>query len=294
MVYQISFGRRVFLALNTLLCIGIAVVVLLPMWMIVATSLAPDIQVVKGEFVLWPTSFNLDCYKLVLQSGYMQGFMNSLFVTGVGTLLSMLLTTFTGYALAQPNLIFRKFFWGFVLVTMVFNAGVIPFYVVVRNLGLINTYTALFLPVLIQTYNLILMKNYFLSIPEGLIEAARLDGCSEIGILFRIVLPVSIPILAAITLFYVVFYWNQYLNVVMFINDSAKYTIQVLLRQLVFDNSSIQTGQNRVYTNFKMTVMLMTMLPVLAGLNRGIIKNQLSQKHLDGIFCGIVDKHDDI
>jgi putative aldouronate transport system permease protein len=165
---------------------------------------------------------------------------------------------------------------------MVFNAGVIPFYVVVRNLGMIDSYWALFIPVLIQTYNLILMKNYFLSIPEGLIEAARLDGCSEIGILFRIVLPVSIPILAAITLFYVVFYWNQYLNVVMFINDSAKYTIQVLLRQLVFDNSSIQTGQNRVYTNFKMTVMLMTMLPVL-------VFYPFIQKHfISGIMLGSI------
>jgi putative aldouronate transport system permease protein len=231
--------------------------------MAIATSVAPDNQVVQGNFIIIPKSINWGCYTTVFQSGYMKGFMNSLVVTVAGTILSMLFTLFTGYALAQKDLIGRKFFMAFLFITMVFNAGVIPFYIVVRNLGMIDSYFALFIPVLIHTYYLILMKNYLISIPESLIESARLDGCTELGILFQIVVPISIPIIAALTLFYVVFYWNQYLNVVMFINDSAKYTIQVLLRQLIFDNSSVQTGQNRVYPNFKMAVMVLAMLPVL-------------------------------
>jgi putative aldouronate transport system permease protein len=263
MVYRMSMSRRVFLIFNLVLCFFIALVVLFPLWMALATSVAPDNQVVQGNFILFPKSLNLGCYISIFQSGYMKGFLNSLLVTVSGTILSMLLTLFTGYALAQKDLIGRKFFMAFLFITMVFNAGVIPFYIVVRNLGMIDSYFSLFIPVLIQTYYLILMKNYLISIPESLIESARLDGCSELGILFKIVVPVSIPIIAALTLFYVVWYWNQYLNVIMFINDSAKYTIQVLLRQLIFDSSSIQTGQNRVYPNFKMAVMILAMLPVL-------------------------------
>lgn len=263
MVYRMNASRKVFLICNSMICFFLALVVLFPLWMAVATSIAPDSQVVQGNFILFPKSFSLSCYTTIFQSGYMKGFMNSLIVTVGGTILSMLLTLFTGYALAQKDLIGRKFFMAFLFITMVFNAGVIPFYIVVRNLGMIDSYFSLFIPVLIQTYYLILMKNYLISIPESLIESARLDGCSELGILFRIVVPVSIPIIAALTLFYVVFYWNQYLNVVMFINDSAKYTIQVLLRQLIFDSSSVQTGQNRVYPNFKMAVMVLAMLPVL-------------------------------
>ncbi len=263
MVYRMNVSRRVFLICNSIICFFVALAVLFPLWMALATSIAPDSQVVQGNFILFPKSFSLSCYTTIFQSGYMKGFMNSLIVTVAGTILSMLLTLFTGYALAQKDLIGRKFFMAFLFITMVFNAGVIPFYIVVRNLGMIDSYFSLFIPVLIQTYYLILMKNYLISIPESLIESARLDGCSELGILFRIVVPVSIPIIAALTLFYVVFYWNQYLNVVMFINDSAKYTIQVLLRQLIFDSSSVQTGQNRVYPNFKMAVMVLAMLPVL-------------------------------
>jgi putative aldouronate transport system permease protein len=275
-------GRKIFMAFNVFLCACIALSIIFPLWMIIATSFALDAQVVRGEFVLWPKTFSLNCYSLIIRSGYVQGFLNSVYVAVVGTILSLLLTLFTGYVLAQKNLVGRKFFMGFVFVTMVFNAGIIPFYIVVKNLGLINTYASLFIPVLIQTYNLILVKNYIMAIPDGLIEAARIDGCSEIGILFRIVIPVSIPIIAAVTLFYVVSYWNQYMNVVMFINDSSKYTIQVLLRQLVFDNSSIQTGQNRVYTNFKMAVMLMAMLPVL-------IFYPFIQKHfVSGIMLGSI------
>ena len=263
MIYETSWSRRLFLLGNLILCLCIILAVLFPLWMAVATSVAPDKQVIQGNFIVFPESFSLSCYATVFQSGYMKGFYNSLMITVVGTILSMVLTLFTGYALAQKDLIGRKFFMGFIFVTMVFNPGIIPFYMVVRSMGLINSYAALFIPVLIQTYNLILMKNYLISIPESLIESARLDGCSELGILFKIVVPVSIPIIAALTLFYVVFYWNQYLNVVMFINDSAKNTIQVLLRQLIFDSSSIQSGQNRVYTNFKMAVMVLAMLPVL-------------------------------
>ncbi|NLY73925.1 MAG: carbohydrate ABC transporter permease [Firmicutes bacterium] len=282
MVYQDSIGRKVFMVLNTTAMVLTCLAVLFPLWMAVMTSLAPDKQVIYREFVLWPESFNFKTYELVFKSGYMRGFMNSFTTTTIGTIASMILTLFAGYALAQKDLVFRKFFMSFFFLTMVFANGIIPFYMVVRMVGLINKMAAIVIPILIQTYNLILMKNYMTSIPESLIESARLDGCSEIGILFRIVIPVSIPIIAAVTLFYAVHYWNQYTNVVMFINDQAKYTLQVLLRQLVFDNASMQTGQNRVYSNFKMTVMVVAMLPVL------IMYPFIQRYFISGIMLGSI------
>jgi putative aldouronate transport system permease protein len=282
MVYQMSAGRRLFMALNTCLCLFIGVAVLFPLWMALVTSLAPDHQVIYRDFIMVPTEITFNCYAVVFQSGYMRGFLNSVMVTVAGTALSMILTLLAGYALAQKELVFRRTFMAFIFVTMVFDAGIMPFYVVVRSMKLIDTYAALFIPVLVSTYNLILVKNYMMSIPESLMESARLDGCSEFGILVKIVIPVSIPIIAAITLFYVVFYWNQYINVLMFINDATKYTIQVLLRQLVFDNASIQSGQNRVYSNFKMAVMIVAMLPVL------ILYPFIQRHFVSGIMLGSI------
>lgn len=282
MKYEDSISRKIFMVFNLSLCVFVGLIVLFPLWTAFITSLAPDKQVIYHEFVSWPSSISFKCYEIVFGSGYMRGFLNSFYVTVIGTGLSMVLTLFAGYALAQRDLIFRKFFMGFILITMVFDAGIIPFYIVVQKLRLIDSYAALFIPVLISTYNLILVKNYMLSIPESLIESARLDGCSELGILFRIVVPVSVPIIAAITLFYVVFYWNQYLNVVMFINDTSKYTIQVLLRQLIFDNASVQTGANRVYSNFKMTVMITAMLPTL------VLYPFIQKRFISGLMLGSV------
>ncbi len=282
MIYKPSFGRSIFMFFNVCLCVFISLAVLFPLWMALVTSLAPDNQVVYKDFIMVPTSISFNCYAVVFQSGYMRGFLNSFLVTTVGTVLSMILTLLAGYALAQRDLVFRRFFMGFIFITMVFDAGIIPFYVVVRNLKMIDTYWALFVPVLVSTYNLILVKNYMMSIPDGLIESARLDGCSEMGILFRIVIPVSIPIIAAISLFYVVFYWNQYINVLMFINDASKYTIQVLLRQLIFDNASVQSGANRVYSNFKMSVMIVSMLPVL------ILYPFIQRHFVSGIMLGSI------
>lgn len=280
--YEASLGRKVFMGFNVAMCIFIAIVVLFPLWMALMTSLASDKEVIYQEFIMLPKTISFSCYAVVFQSGYMKGFLNSIYVAVMGTVLSMILTLAAGYALAQKDLIFRRFFMGFIFVTMVFDAGIIPFYIVVQKLKLIDTYASLYIPMLISTYNLILVKNYMLSIPESLVESARLDGCSELGILFRIVIPVSVPIIAAITLFYAVSYWNQYLYVVMFINDTTKYTVQVLLRQLIFDNGSVQSGQNRVYSNFKMAVMIVAMLPTL-------IMYPFIQRHfVTGIMLGSI------
>ena len=207
--------------------------------------------------------------------------MNSLGVTVAATAFSMALTTTMAYALSQERLMFRNFFMNAVLVTMFLDGGIIPLYMLVRNMKMIDSYGALVFPVAIGTYNLILMRNYFRTLPVSLIESARVDGCSELKTLIRIVLPISVPILAAVTLFYAVGHWNRYFEVVMFINKGEKYTLQVLLRQLIFQGESEVTAQV-VVNNFKMAVMVVAMLPVL------VLYPFIQKYFISGIMLGSV------
>jgi len=262
MKYASGPGRKAFQTLNALLLSLTCLSILLPIWMVLATSVSPNAQVIRESYVFFPSAVDLSYYRSVLQSGYFSAFLRSIAVTVAGTVASMALTLPMGYALAQKDLWGRSFFLKMVLLTMLFDGGIIPFYMVVRNLGLIDSYAALVLPVALSTYNLILVKNYMASIPPSLIDAGRIDGCGEMRILAYVILPVSTPILAAVGLFYAVTYWNTYFEVVMFINSSSKYTLQVLLRQLIFESESITSGAEQIYNNFKMTVMVMAVLPI--------------------------------
>lgn len=278
---KVALGRKAFNVVNGVILTGVCLAVIIPLLMIIVTSISTDEVVAREGYVLIPKAITFKNYLQILNSGYMRALFNSLFVTVMATLVSMVMTVIMGYALAQKNLIWRKFFIRFVITTMVLDAGIIPFYLVVRQLGMIDSYLSLIIPAAISTYNLILVKNYMSSIPPSIIESARLDGCSEIGILVRIVLPVSIPIIAAVTLFYAVAHWNTYFNAVMFINDSSKYTLQVLLRQLIFESESAVSSVSAL-NNFKMAVMIMTMLPVL------ILYPFIQKYFISGIMLGSV------
>lgn len=280
-MYKAGPGRKLFLAANNLFLMLVCAAIILPLLLIVVTSISPDHIAAKEGFVLIPREITFSNYLAIFNSGYMPAFYNSLLVTVSATVFSMMMTVIMGYALAQKDLPGKKFFIRFVVATMVLDAGIIPFYLVIRYLGLIDSYLSLVIPAAISTYNLILVKNYIASIPESLIESARLDGCSEMGTLIRIVLPVSIPIIAAVTLFYAVHHWNTYFQVVMFINDSSKYTLQVLLRQLIFQSESAVSSHSAL-NNFKMAVMIMTMLPVL------ILYPFVQKYFISGIMLGSV------
>lgn len=278
---QAGTGRKAFVVLNGAAMLFVCAVIIVPLLMIIVTSLSPDDIVTREGYVLIPRGLTFTSYLQIFNSGYMPSFYNSIFVTVSATVFSMVMTLTMGYALSYRGLIGRTFIIRFVVATMVLDAGIIPFYLVVKHLGLIDSYLALIIPPAISTYNLILVKNYMGSIPESLTESARIDGCSEMGILIKIVVPVSTPIIAAITLFYTVLHWNTYYQVVMFINDSSKYTLQVLLRQLIFQSESAISSVS-AYNNFKMAVMIMTMLPVL------ILYPFIQRYFISGIMLGSV------
>ncbi|MDD3902976.1 MAG: carbohydrate ABC transporter permease [Sphaerochaeta sp.] len=258
-----SKGRKAFRVINVLTLSFICLIFIIPIWNVLVTSFAQDIDVMGNDYLLIPHSFTLTNYTRVLSSGYMGAFKNSLLVAIAGTILSMCITVPMGFALAQKELIGRNILMKAIVFTMVFDAGIMPFYIVVRELGLINSMGAIIFPVALSTFNLIIIKNFMTSIPTSLIESATLDGCNDLMILVRIVLPLSVSIIAAVTLFYFVSYWNRYFEVIMFINDSRKYTLQVVLRGLMFESDESLGGGTYVYNNLKMAVMVLGMLPVL-------------------------------
>ena len=256
-------GRKVFNWINRILLALICLVIIIPIWNVLITSVAVDRDVMGTDYILVPHSFTLKNYQRVLQSGYMQAFRNSIFVAVVGTALSMFISLPLGFAISRRELVGRSFWLKMLTFTLVFDVGIMPFYIVVKSLHLINTMAAIIIPVSVSTFNVIIIKNYMSSIPESLVESARLDGCNDLVILVRIIIPLSISIIAAVVLFYFVSYWNRYFEVIMFINDGRKYTLQVVLRSLMFESDESLGGGNYVYNNTKMAVMVLGMLPVL-------------------------------
>lgn len=258
-----SGSRKAFRVFNAIFLAIVCIIIVIPIWNVAVTSFAEDRDVMGGVYLLFPRSFTLKNYIRVFNSGYMRGFWNSMITAAGGTALAMVITVPMGYALSQKKLIGRRIIMRLISITLVFDAGIMPFYILIRTLGLIDTRLSLILPFAVSTFNLIIVKNFMTSIPESLVESAKLDGCNDFMVLIWIILPLSVPILSAVTLFYFVSFWNRYTEAVMFINNSSKYTLQVMLRALVFQSDGSLGEGNIVYDNMKMAVMILGMLPVL-------------------------------
>ncbi|MBD3918956.1 carbohydrate ABC transporter permease [Paenibacillus sp. PR3] len=270
MVEDRTFGNRMFTAINYLLLTVIALVTILPFVHIVAGSFTTNAELAAKRFVLIPTQWSFDAYTFIFSTNtIMRAMAVSVGVTLFGTLFSMLLTSLMAYGLARRDLDGRRFLNLFVVITMLFHGGLIPTFIVVKNLGLINSYASLVLPAAISAFNMIILRSFFQNIPDGLEESARIDGCSDFGTLFRIVLPLSMPALATISLFYAVTYWNTYSNAIFYLSDSDKWPIQVLLRQIVVLASGFESDASLDSTvpppdqAVKMAVIVVSTLPIL-------------------------------
>ena len=232
MNYRKSKASRIFDSGNHLFLSACGLMILLPFLYLVLTSFATNSEIDRGAII--PRHYTLDAYRTAFSTPMIiNGYLISLFVTVMGTVISMVFTTMMAYALSKKDLPGRRFLLFFVVLTMIFNAGLIPFYLVVRSVGLMNSVWSLIIPSALSAFNVILMKNFFLTIPDELEDAARLDGCSDFGVFALVVLPLSKPAIAAFGLFYAVGYWNSYFNAIMFISDPMKMPLQVVLRQLL-------------------------------------------------------------
>jgi putative aldouronate transport system permease protein len=254
------------------LLILIASACVIPFIYILAASITAPEELIKKGFILIPTKFSLIGYKYILSTNViLSSLAVSILITVVGTLANLFFTALMAYPLAQKDLMGVSFFMKMVVFSMLFSGGMIPTYLVVKETGLLDSPAALIVPGLISAFNLIIMRSFFQQLPDGLEEAARIDGCSDIGILFRIVLPLSAPVLASLALFYAVGHWNAYFNAILYINDSTYWPIQVWLRQIVILSQGGIGDSSQFSADFvpppaetiKMAVIVLSTLPIL-------------------------------
>ncbi|MGG1634640.1 sugar ABC transporter permease [Paenibacillus sp. FSL A5-0031] len=230
-----SKGDKLFLILNYIYLLLALIVVLYPVLYMVSASISDPKYVNSGEMWLFPKGITWEGYKLVFDNAKVwNGYLNTIIYTVVGTLLNLVVTLPAAYALSRTDFIGRKLFMGIILVTMFFSGGLVPSYLLIKNLGLINSMGALILPVAASVWNIIVARTFFQStIPKELQEAAHMDGCTNLKLFVRIILPLSSPIIAVMALFYGVGHWNSYFSALIYLNDEAKYPLQMILRQIL-------------------------------------------------------------
>ena len=229
-----------------------------PLIYVVSCSFSDPLLVLRGEIRLLPRGFHLDSYAAVLKENkLLRGYMNTILYTVAGTLINILLTTTGAYALSCENLRGRKMITRFIIFTMLFSGGLIPTYIVVSNLNLLNTMWSIVLPNAVSVTNFIIMKSSFENgIPKDLKEAARVEGCSNIGVFTKIVLPLSKSIIAVMVIFYSVGHWNEYFNALLYITDKAKQPLQVILRDILISNELTEMMGNVNQLNSETRAMI--------------------------------------
>lgn len=259
-----------------------------PMFYVFIVSISSAEYINQGLITFFPRGINFDAYKRVFQTASIWiGYKNTILYTLLGTLINVIMTAMCAYPLS------RKEFYGkgpltvIVTLTMFISGGMIPLYLVINNLHIMNTMWAILLPTAISTYNMIVMRTSFSSIPDSLIESAHLDGANDIQIFGRIILPLSKPILATMVLFYAVSHWNSYFPAMLYLNDQSKYPVQVIMRDIVIEGDMAQAGDmsgvmNVVATNYKYAVIIISVIPIL------LVYPLLQKYFTKGVMIGAV------
>ncbi|MFC8078483.1 carbohydrate ABC transporter permease [Streptomyces sp. NPDC057307] len=278
--------------LKSLILLVCVIAVVLPFVAIIATSLADAEQVNKaGGYVLWPDDITFSSYRALLSGGLVSKAMFvSIGVTVVGTALSLVGSIMLAYGLSRPGSFGHKPVLMLLLMSMLFAPGIIPSYLMVKQLGMINSYWSLILPTMINAFNVIVLRSFFMNLPKELIDAARIDGASELKILTKIVLPLSKASVAVIGLFYAVTYWNAFFNALLYINDAAKWPMQLVLRSYVVNNAALSGGQIDVAAgapippaqSLQAAILVLSIVPI-------VIVYPFLQRHMNkGVMVGAV------
>lgn len=271
--------------------LGLAII--LPFYNAIMISFVTEAEYFRSPFILFPKDPTLEAYRTLLETGsILNGYGNTLYHIAVGLPISMFITFAMGYVLSRPEFPGRKLLYLFVLITMLFSGGMVPSFLLIRSLGLMNTRWSVILSCLLSTYYVVLVTNFIRALPASLLESARLDGASETTILLRIVLPLSKPIIATITLFYAVDKWNEWWNSMLYIIRMEMYPLQLILQNII---NSYQTAQdteiasadaiNRLQTfsmGIKMAAIVVTMLPIM------LVFPFLQRFFVKGIMIGAV------
>ncbi|MFC0212020.1 carbohydrate ABC transporter permease [Paenibacillus chartarius] len=286
-----SFSDKMFYTFNYTMLTLIGLSCLLPLLHIVSLSFSESHAIHSGFVSIWPVGWELESYRVLFDNTrVIPALWNSVQITVVGTVLSMIATTLTAYPLSRNYFYGRRVFTLAMVFTMMFGSGLIPHYLVMKQYGLIDSYWVLWLPSLINTYNVLVMRTFFDNIPEEIDEAGRMDGCGEWTHLIRIVLPLSMPVIATLTLFNAVGYWNSFMNVLIYINDTEKYNLMVMIQQMIKKDSvlsevmALQPGDIADVTGegIKAAGIMVVVIPML------IIYPFLQRYFVKGVMLGSV------
>lgn len=216
----------------------VMIAILYPLLFVIIASISDPRLIYEDPLLLWPKALNVESYKLVFENAAIwTGYRNTVLYTFVGTFINLALTTMGAYPLSRRDFWGKGVFTFFFAFTMFFNGGLIPLYILVRNLGMMNTMWAMVIPGAVSVYNMIIMRTYFQTrIPADLEDAARIDGCTNFNLLFKVVLPLSMPIIAVMVLFYGVGHWNQFFNGMIYLTERSRYPLQLILREILVQN----------------------------------------------------------
>ncbi|QYR22492.1 carbohydrate ABC transporter permease [Paenibacillus sp. sptzw28] len=274
-------GRdKVFLICNYIYLALAFLIVAYPLVYIISASISNPKFVGSGEMWLWPKGITFEGYERVFQNSKIwTGYANTILYTAVGTSVNLFVTLPAAYALSRRDFVGRSFFMGMFMVTMFFGGGLVPTYLLVKDLGMVNSMWALILPGAASIWNIVVTRTFFqYSIPKELQEAAQIDGCSNLRLFVRIVLPLSLPIIAVMALFYGVGNWNSYFSALIYLNDESKYPLQLILRQILVlqeistagggamdaSMASALNSKAEVAALVKYAVIIVSTLPIIA------------------------------
>ena len=269
-----TIGDRIFKIVNTLIMIFVVFITVFPFWNQIVISLSEGYAGYTTGVLLFPKDFTLDAYKLVLDYPLIwNGFKNSIIRTAFGTVLAVIFTVMTAYPLSKRELPFNKFVTGMIFFTMLFGGGLIPNYLLIMNLKMIDTIWALVIPPMVTAWNVFIMRNFFKSIPPSLEESAKIDGANYFHILWAIVIPLSIPVIATISLWVAVMHWNSWFDALIYIDSKEKIVLQIVLRRVIIENNpndinSIISMQQRGVGKFtgrqlQATMILVAVFPMI-------------------------------
>jgi putative aldouronate transport system permease protein len=259
---------RVFDVVNVLMLVGVGMLAVLPFVYVLAGSFATELEITTRPFFLWPSEVTTASYASILSSAaFVRAFVTTVLVTLVGTTIQLALTALMAYPLSKVDLPGRRTILSLVIFTMVFSAGMIPTFLIVKELGMLDTYWALVLPMAINPFSLIIIKNFFEQLPHELEESAKIDGANELQVLRLVVVPLSKPVLATFALFYAVGIWNDYMSPLLYLNDQSMWTLQMILRQVTASASltaeDLGTDVPPPAQGIKFAVVIIATIPVL-------------------------------
>jgi len=282
-----SRGEKTFEVFNIFLLILLGFATLFPLIHIASKSLSDDAYVLARDIVLLPKDIQFEAYKYILGNDRFAGsFQNTIILTFVGTFINIMMTVITAYPLSRKRFHGQSAIMVLYVFTMFFSGGIIPSYLLVRNLKLLDSIWSLILPGSISVYNMILIKNFFMSVPDSLEESAKMDGCRHIRILFSIFLPLSLPAIATITLFYAVGHWNSYFGALMYMSTRNKYPLQLFLREMLIEESvdvvDVSNLMDVAPESVKAATIIVATVPIL------IIYPFLQKYFVKGVMIGAI------